>query len=134
MKVWLLLWSVGPPSRDYRGGDGARITISRPALILISGTAQHSFIIPKLFDVLVNRDKPAAASIARFYLRTIRDAHCAPNDSALRSAKSIRIDLLLELMEAIDRTADEGHIFASCIDEDGTYHWGFFEDSGSQYP
>ncbi len=96
----------------------------------ISGTAEHNFIIPELFSLLVKRDKPAAAKIARHYLRAIQDCHIAKQDSELRSAKSIRIDLILELYDAIDQTAPENAYFAS-IESDGAIHWAFFRDSAS---
>mgnify|MGYP003141702890 CR=1 FL=1 len=99
-------------------------------MYLISGSVEHSFIIPELFSLLVKRDKSAAAKIARHYLRAIQDCHIAKQDSELRSAKSIRIDLILELYDAIEKTAPKHSYFAS-IESDGQTHWAFFRDSVS---
>lgn len=96
-------------------------------MFLISGSEAHSFLIPALFTVLVKRDKATAASIARYYMRALRDAHVAENDAELRSARSIRTDLILEIIEAIDETAPGNAYFASRLDDDGTLHWGFFK-------
>ena len=101
-------------------------------MYVISGTKQHSFIIPELFALLVKRDKAAAATIARYYMRAIQDCHKSENDSQLRCARSIRIDLIVELLEAIDKTAPANAYFAS-LEVDGVLNWAFFrEDDNSQ--
>jgi hypothetical protein len=83
------------------------------ALRIIQGTTKHCDLIPAFFRELLRRNSKQGTSLFFAYGRTIKDTFEADEDHLLTSPYFVRIDLIIELMEAIDSYSDEGYYFGS---------------------
>ena len=90
---------------------------------ILSGTYRHVDVIPAFYVELARTNRRSANVILKAYGRAVAEAISADSDHDLKAPESVRIDLILALMDALTHHAPDGYRFGSTMG--AVMHFGY---------
>jgi len=96
---------------------GARPTM----LIIIKDTADHAEIIKALYFELFKIEKKAAMMIAKVYKKAIVDVLQVQPGRSIKISRSLQVDMMIDLLDAINRHCADGGYFGTSPEEPLTF-------------